>query len=249
MNRQLDGVITEDESRKLREYLSKNDEAQREYADLVKMAQALGHVEEAQPPSCLKNHILNSIRRTPIPQRTPTGLIASLVEILGHRSFTRYALVFVSGLCIGILLFVLTNPWREGAGPDASRVSGSATLFPDISNLAPIDSARVEEEGIDAVFRTYRDAGRVAVELSVSSPEAITVELNSDPVELKFGGIGRMTGSEGEVSVTQGKIRFMSITNNRCIVTFIESGQTRRALEGRVYKGARIVQSKTLRIW
>lgn len=249
MNRQLDGLITEAESRKLREYLSKNDKAQRAYEDLVNMARALGKVEEVQPPVYLKSHILNSIRQTPTPERTRSGFVANLVEFLSRRSFTRYALVFTSGLCVGILFFILANPLREDAGPDASKLSGSAILFPDISTLAPIDSARVESEGIDAMFKTYRVTGRVIVDLSVSSPEAVTVELNSDPLELKFGGIGKITGSEGEVSVTQGKIRFMSITSNRCIVTFLESGQTRGSLEGRVYRGTRIVQSRTLRIW
>jgi hypothetical protein len=154
--------------------------------------------------------------------------------------------VFASGLCVGILFFVFANPWREDL-TDTAKISGSMALFPDLPRLQVVDSVHIEGEGIDGAFKTYRNDGRVFVEIEVKSPEHVRVELNSDPAELVFGSIGRLAGTEGDVNVTQGKIIFTGVNSDRSIVAFSEVGFAQRPIEGRIYKGGSIVQSVTLR--
>ncbi|MDP2886243.1 MAG: hypothetical protein Q8P51_14610 [Ignavibacteria bacterium] len=246
MNKEIDGLNTPSESHDLQKYLNSTSEAKKFFDDLQRTVKALQGVEEKEPPSYLRNHILNSIKFEPTTRASQSGWIGQLAETFQSRSFRRYALVFVSGLCVGILFFVFANPWREKL-TDTTKLSGSMALFPDLSHLQVVDSVHIESEGIDGAFKTYWNEGRVFVEIEVKSPEHVRVELNSDPDELVFGSIGRLAGTEGDVNVTQGKIIFTGVNSDRSIVTFSEVGYAQRPIEGRIYKGDSLVRSVTLK--
>jgi len=246
MNKEIDGLNTPSESHDLQAYLNSNSEAKKFFDDLQRTARTLHGVESKEPPSYLRNHILNSIKVAPTRRASQYGWIGQLAETFQSRSFRRYALVFASGLCVGILFFVLANPWREDL-TDTAKLSGSMALFPDISHLQVVDSVHIEREGIDGAFRTYKDEGRILVEISLKSDKDVRIELNSDSGELVFGSIGRLAGTEGDVNVTQGRIIFTGVNSDRSIVTFSEVGFAQRPIEGRIYQGGSIVQSVTLR--
>lgn len=246
MNKEIDGLNTPSESHELQTYLDGNRDAKEYFEGLQRTANALQGVEEQEPPSYLRNHILNSIKFAATATTTRSDWVGRLVETVQSRSFRRYSLVFASGLCIGVLFFVLANPWRENV-EDTSKLSGSMALFPDLSSLKMIDSILVGGEGVEGVFRTYRTEGRIFVETELKSPDRLRVELNSDPAELAFGSIVRIAGTEGDVNVTQGRIMFTGLKSDRSIVTFVDVGQARRPIEGRIYKDGSVVQSVVLR--
>jgi len=246
MNKEIDGLNTPSESRNLQTYLNSDSEAKNFFDDLQRTAKVLQGVEEKEPPSYLRNHILNSIKFAPTTGASQHGWIGQLAETFQSRSFRRYALVFASGLCVGILFFVFANPWRKEL-TDTTKLSGSMALFPDLSHLQVVDSVHVESEGIDGAFKTYRNEGRIFVEIALQSAENVRIELNSDSAELVFGSFGRLAGTEGDVNVTQGKIIFTGVNSDRSIVTFSEVGQAVRPIEGRIYKGDSLVRSITLK--
>jgi len=246
MNKEIDGLNTPSESRNLQTYLNSDSEAKNFFDDLQRTAKVLQGVEEKEPPSYLRNHILNSIKFAPTTGASQHGWIGQLAETFQSRSFRRYALVFASGLCVGILFFVFANPWRKEL-TDTTKLSGSMALFPDLSHLQVVDSVHVESEGIDGAFKTYRNEGRIFVEIALQSAENVRIELNSDSAELVFGSVGRLAGTEGDVNVTQGKIIFTGVNSDRSIVTFSEVGFAQRPIEGRIYEGGSIVHSVTLR--
>lgn len=246
MNKEIDGLNTPSQSRDLQKHLASNSEAKKLFEELQRTAETLQGVGLKEPPSYLRSHILNSIKFAPPDRASETGWIGQLVETFQTRSFRRYSVVFVSGLCIGLGIFFLTNPWRED-GTDTSKVSGSMVLFPELPSLQIVDSIAIEGDGVDGAFRTYRGKGRIVVEIEVKSPAQVRVELNSDPAELVFGGIGRLAGTEGDINVTQGKTIFTVMNSDRSIVSFTEVGLAQRPIEARIYRGGSILQSVMLR--
>jgi hypothetical protein len=247
MNKEIDGLNDPSESHELQKYLDANKEARGFYEDLLRMANAFRRMEEVQPPSNLKIRILNSLGRGSNAVRSRSNWIAALVETFRRRPITRYALVFASGLCVGVLFFVFANPWRQGSTSDTSKASGSMALLPDLSHLLVVDSAHIESDGIDGTFRTFRSGRNVLVEIAVNASENVRVEMNSDPSELAFGGISRLAGTEGLVSVTQGKIVLTDVKSDHIAVAFSSAGEIHRSVEGRIYKGDVIVQSVSIR--
>lgn len=247
INKEIDGLNTPSESQELKSYLSKNEEARKFYDDLLRTAKALKRVEEMQPPSYLKNHILNSIKFGPAPLASRPAWMTKVVEIFQRRPLPRYALVFAAGLCVGILLIIFANPFGNDNVPDVSKLSGSMILLTDLSHLQTIDSVWVNNEGINGTFKTYRSEGKVLVEFAVKSPEDLKVELNSDPEQLTFGGVSRLEGAESDVIVTGGKIVFTGVKSDHSIITFSETGSVQQALNCRIFKGNSMVQSISLR--
>ena len=120
-------------------------------------------------------------------------------------------------------------------------------LFPELSRLPIIDSARIVVEGVEGTFKTFESGRNVLVEIAVKSDEKVRVELNSDPMELEFGGMKNLDRTESSVNITQGKVVLTNLQSEQTIIAFSERGEIRRNLEGRIYKGTSLLQSVTLR--
>jgi hypothetical protein len=248
INKEIDGLISASEHQELMQSVSSNEHAAQLYHDLLRTAKALEGIEQAPPPAYLKSHIMNSINAAPALADRSVGWLSSWIGVFRAKPMARYAVVFASGLCVGILFLVLASAWQQNAEPDASTVSGYIALFSDIHRLPVVESARFGGEGVEGVFRTYRSGGNVFVEIEVQSSEKFSIELNSDPAELRFDGIRRFAGAEGDVNVTQGKIILSGARSEQAVVAFSGGGFLKGSLEGRVYKGNSLVQRVMLRL-
>ncbi len=248
INKEIDGLNTAAEHQELMQSVSANEHAARLYRDLLGTAKVLQGIEHVSPPSYLKSQIMNSIPAAPAHSHRRIGPLSSWMEAFRGRSMTRYAVVFASGLCVGILFLVLANPWKQSAEPDASTVSGSMTFFSDLHRLPVLESARFEGDGVEGILRTYKSGGNVFVEIEVQSSDNLNIELNSDPAELRFDGIRRFAGSVGDVNVTQGKIILSGARSEQAVVAFSGVGLLKGLLEGRVYKGNVLVHQVMLRV-
>jgi hypothetical protein len=247
INKELDGFNTESESKELEQFLSENDEALKYYDELLRAASALKRVEQVEPPSFLKTHILNSVKSLPVPVRSGFGWMNSVLELFRRRPSVRYGLVFASGLCVGILLLVIANPWRHDGMPPASKVSGAMVSRPDISQLQVIDSVALDGSGFQSLFKTLRGDGTMTVECVVAAGENLQLELNADPDELKFVGINRLGGTDNDVTATAGKVVFTGTKSEHDLITFTNVASPRLPIEVRLYKGGTVIGSVLVR--
>ena len=247
INKELDGFNTESESKELEQFLSENDEALKYYDELLRTASALKRVEQVEPPSFLETHILNSIKALPIPTRSGFGWVNNVLELFRQRPIARYAVVFASGLCVGILLLLIADPWRQDGMPDASKVSGSMVLPKEISRLQKIDSVALDGSGFRSVFKTLRGDGNITVECAVASSENLRLELSADPEELKFVGVNRLGGTDNDVMATGGRVIFTGTRSEHGLITFAEIASSQQPIEVRVYKGGTVVGNFSIR--
>jgi|GEM_PF-3184780 len=247
INKELDGFNTESESKELQQFLSENGEALQYYDELLRAASALKRVDQVEPPSFLKTHILNSIKSLPVPVRSGLGWMNTVLDLFRQRPSVRYGVVFASGLCIGILLFAIVGPWRRDGMPLASKVSGSMVSRTEISRLHVIDSVALDGSGFQSVFKTFRGDGNVTVECAVEADENLRLELSADPRELKFMGFNRLGGTDIDVIATGGKIVFTGAKSEHGLITFTEVASPQQPIEVRIYKEGTVVGNVSIR--
>lgn len=247
INKELDGLNTESESKELKHFLSAHNEALKYYNELLRTASALRRIDQVEPPSFLKTHILNSVKSLPVPVRSRFGWTNSVLDVFRRRPVVRYGAVFASGLCVGILLLVIADPWRQNEMPHASKLSGSMLSRPDISRLQMIDSIALDGSGYQGHFRTFRGDGTLTVECVVAAGENLELELSSDPEELKFVGVHRLGGADNDVTVTAGKVVFTGTKSEHDMVTFTNVVSPHQPIEVRLYKGGTVITSVLVR--
>ncbi len=247
INKELDGLNTEAESKELEQFLSENDEALQYYDELLRAASALKRVEQVEPPSYLRAHILNSIRIAPASGISRFAWIERVLNVFRQRPFPRYAIIFASGLCVGAVVFIFGSSTRQENAPDVSELTGSMIPLSDLSHLQKIDSVSVNREGLQGTFRTLKSEGKILVDFSVASSEDIRLELSADQDELMFVGVSRISGSANDLFATGGRVIFAGITRDHSIVTFAETAAPQNALDCRILKGGTVVYSLSLK--
>lgn len=247
INNEIDGLNSASEHQELMQHIGADERAAKLYHDLLQTATALKGVEQLPAPSYLKTRVMNSIYATRTPAVQPGTWWSSWTAMFRRKPAARYAVVFASGLCVGLLFLVLATPWQQGGEPDASAVSGSMALFSNLHHLPVLDSARFEGEGVDGVFTLYKSGSGIYVEIEVHSSEVLRIELNSDPAALRFDGIRRTPRAEGDVNVTQGRITLTMVKSDGDVVAFSKVGDVQMPVEGRVYKRGVMIRSVSLR--
>ena len=247
INKELDGLNTEAESKELELCFSENDEALKYYDELLLAAQALKRVEQVEPPSFLRTHILNSLQALPVPTSQGAKWIESVLNIFRQRPVARYALAFAGGVCATILLFLVTEPGHQQDMPDISRLSGSMMLPPEIARLPKVDSVSVDGSGFRAVFRTLKGNGTITVDCAIAATENVRLDLSGDPEELKFEGIQRLGGTDNDIMATGARVIFTGTKSEHSVITFTELADPRQPIEVHLYKGGTAIGNVTVR--
>ena len=247
INKELDGFNTEAESKELEEFLSDNSEALQYYDELLRAASALKRVQQVEPPSFLETHILNTIKALPVPVRPGFRWINTILDLFRERPVARYAVVFASGLCVGILLLVVADQWRQDEIPDSSKVGGAIVLPREISRLQKIDSVALNGSGFRSVFKTLRGEGNITVECTVTASENLRVELSADLDELKFAGVNRLGGTDNDVMATAGRVIFTGTKSEHGLITFAEVATPQQPIEVRLYRGGTVIGNTSIR--
>jgi len=247
INKELDGFNTEAESKKLEDFLSDNAEALQYYDELLRAASVLKRIEEVEPPSFLKTHILNSVKALPAPTQTGFGWINHLLDLFRQRPVVRYTVVFASGLCVGILLLVVADQWRQEEMPDTAKVSGSMVLPRELSSLQKIDSVVLDGSGFRSFFKTLRGDRNITVECTITASENLRVELSADLDELKFVGVNRLGGTDNDVMATGGRVVFTGTRSEHGLITFADLATPQQPIGVRLYKGGTVVGNVSIR--
>ena len=247
INKELDGVNTESESNELEQFLSENAEALQYYDELLRAASALKRIEHVEPPSFLKTHILNSVEALPAPVRTGFTWVNKVLDVFRQRPKARYAVVFASGLCVGIMILIIADQWRHDEIPDPAKISGSMGLPAEIARLHKIDSVILDGAGFRGVFKTLRGDGNITVECAVAANDNLRVELSADPKELKFVAVNRLGGTDNDVMATGGRVIFTGTKSEHGLITYTEVASPRQPIEVRVYKGGIVIGNVSVR--
>ena len=246
INKEIDGLDSRAESRKLKGYLAKHAEAKRMYEDLAKTADALRRIEDVEPPAYLRQHILNSLGKNRSEEVRGQGLWTRLLDALGERSLPKYALVFASGFAIGVILLLIVVP-RDLGVRDTSELTGTMALVPELSVFQPADSAVFRAPEASGVVKTYYGSNFIIAEVRLQSDKPVTTQIGFRPESMTFSGYKRLQGEEGSLDVGQNTVALTQSGANRCFVTFLSEGESGGPLEIKVLGGGRTLYQAVLR--
>ena len=246
VNKEIDGTNSKTESAKLKAYLSRNPEGRQLYEGLLKTANALKRVEEVEPPKHLKQHILNSLE---FPQRSPNrkwSILDQVIEKFRLRSTPRYAVVFVSGICVGVLLFVLFSQPRGLGDQETAQVSGTLALVPELLYFQASDSVAVNLSEINGKLRTFSSGDIVLAEWDLQSGVSVRAEIRFQPTDMTFSGLKKLSGGEEKLDVGQDRIILTHSGAGHYFVSFASHGAPHGPLEVKIYAGNRLLCQKAL---
>jgi hypothetical protein len=247
INKEIDGLNSKEESRKLNLHLAKHPEARKLHEDLVKTAHALKEVEEVEPPRHLRQHILNSLEKRQEATARSWGFLGKVLEALRGRSLPRYALVFASGLVVGILLLAIFALPRDLGVGDTSQLTGTMALVPELSVFQPADSIAFRLQEASGMIKTYYGSDFVIAEVRVQSAMSIKTEIRFRPETTTFSGFKRLQGEEGSLDIGQSAIALTQSGASRGFVTFLTHGGSQGPLEVTVSGGGKTLYHSLIR--
>jgi len=247
INKEIDGTNSRAESAKLKSHLSRHPGARQAYEELQKTALILQRLGEVDPPPHLRQHILNSLEKTQKGVTREWDVLGKVLEALRGRLVPRYALVFASGLFVGILLFVIFALPRDLGVGDTSGLTGTMALVPELSVFQPADSVAFRLPEASGMIKTYYGGELVIAEVRIESVTPVKTEIGFHPEAMTFSGFKRLQGVEGSLDIGQNAVALTQSGSGRGFVTFLSRGGSQGPLEIRVSSGGRTLYQSVLR--
>ena len=216
IHRELDGLNSEMESRKLHRRLESDAEALMLYRELDAMGRALSTLEEVEPPKALRRDVLNAIAAF-----APGDAAGDEVsrphtfrdsQSSGHGApVLRYGWALAAGIVLGLFTAQLLP--REASGIDGISGTMAPSSIPDTSQgLQQAGEWLLDGQGVAGAVRLAHDASRIEVAVDFSSPDPVYLVLTHDEtvgvvglsqdgtaVEIRESGAGHVVlGESGE---------------------------------------------------
>ena len=222
INRDIDGVLSPQETNRLEEHLSTDPEAQNYYDEIVNLSQMLAQVEEVDPGPNLKKNILNSIpvqkyQNEENRERTP------LFSAWNSRPSYRLTLAFAFGLIIGFFTysFVTDLPINNN-----SDLIGTILLNGTDAKFKPADQAEITLPEINGTVSSQYAENVVLFRVDLTTDSEIEVVVEFDGNDLRFAGFRPQKYSAGQINVSSNELRLINNGLHKYILVFEDKSPT-----------------------
>ena len=216
INRDIDGVLSAQETNRLKEHLSTDSEAQNYYDEIEKLSQMLAQVEEVDPGPNLKKNILNSIPVQKYQNEETRERIPSFSGWRFHLNY-RLTLVFALGLIVGFFTysFFTDLPLNNN-----SNLIGTILLNGSDAKFQPADQAEITLPEINGTVssRYAENVVLFRVELTTDSEIEVVVEFDGD--DLRFAGFRPQNYSAGQINVSSNELRLVNKGRHDYVLIF-----------------------------
>ncbi len=188
MHKEIDGLLSESQRKKLYRYLETNPEAKKLYEELSQTAQLLGDLPQVVPSPNIKKYILNSINPNHYPAVRRSAKIGSLFALPMARPSAKLAFVFSLGCLIGIFVYAAIMQQRP-----FQHSLNSTNLYGTIGVDGPLDSdastvfpvAASETNGTVTVTKGEESFALVA---DLLTAQATDLRIEYDAASLHYSG-------------------------------------------------------------
>lgn len=241
IHKELDGLNDPEESKRLKDYLQKNEEARNFYEELRQLCRTLEEVEEIEPSPNLKKSIVNAInwkKYAPAAKkrRTPAWLVRPLLN-------PKYAIVFASGVLIGIVGYaVFFTSWQK---PRTSDLVGM--LMVDRSKVKTTQSIPFHQEEVTGRFQLQVGEETLIAELSSDSRQPIQMVLRFDPDDLKFLGFQRLTEAPVQLTTSKGVVELIHRGSCRSTILLKNLTSSETLLDLQIFLNQTIIVHRSIK--
>ncbi|MCH7754592.1 hypothetical protein IH970_05660 [candidate division KSB1 bacterium] len=242
INRDIDGVLSAQETNRLKEHLSTDSEAQNYYDEIENLSQMLAQVEEVNPGPNLKKNILNSIpvqkyQNEENRERTP------LFSAWNFRPSYRLTLAFAIGLIIGFFTYSFVTDLPPNN--NNSNLIGTILLNGSDAKFRPADQAEITLPEINGTVSTQYAENVVLFRIDLTTDSEIEVVVEFDGNDLRFAGFQPQKYSAGQINVSSNEIKLVNKGRHDYVLVFEDKTSTVSKFTIKVFSN-KLLYEKTL---
>lgn len=222
INKEIDGVITENEHEKLQNYLSANPEAQKFYDELGQTSELLHNMPKLEPSPNIKTYVMNSIDLNRYSKATKPGKLKSLVSNLLVKPSPKLAYAFALGILVAILVYsALLESIISKRGMEVTDFYGTIGVD-EQAGFKTIQTIPIALPEINGTITIKQHQNIVVIETDLSSQQEIEIEFDYDQSHLRFSHFN--SSSRAKISFDSGEnyVRSLSTGDMQFILFFTE---------------------------
>jgi hypothetical protein len=246
MNRQIDGELTPDEERMLKEYLSENKNARKMYEELLSLSKVLERVPQIDPPKHLSRSIMSSISKNrnlelKFQQRWWKAVLDVFIQ---PKPKTAYAFVF--GLILGLIVtipFIYINQRSGDYNLNMVDLYGTIGLG-DKNNVNILAEESMEIGGIPALIRFNQLSNIIWFDLKLNLREAMNIKVSYDSNCVLFSGIKPMNEIPIQFKVNKKQVSISGIGENHLKLFFAILRHQKTTIALQIYDSEKLEYSK-----
>lgn len=251
MNQEIDGENTPQDSADLKAFLHGNAEAEQVFGSLKHVSASMDGMEQVEPPSYLKNRILNQIDTKRYLPKETFSLGTLLESVKGLRLTWRFAVSFAGGAVAGIVLLILLNSVTDQDLKFQDWDMYRGTIVPEVL-LDPtyvIDSILVDEASVAGEISLRYIDPYLVLHMDLETQDPIQIEFNLDDALIEFQGM-RISEIEAppNLVVHAGRFRFNQIGNQSVYLFFNYDKSIQSDVQFMVSKEGSMQFSKVLHV-
>jgi len=198
INADIDGEISASEKAELQAFLDESAEGQALHDDLSSVCATLDAVESEQPSPHVRHVIMNSVKPTREPKKSP-----GFLEILFATPAIKYAVTFAAGVFV-TLSIVDSDQISDHAFDDVTGLVGTVA---DPVNAALASSISVTEPDLAGTVSLRSAESMLILDFDLVAKSHIDIEANYTDRSIWFNGFAQLESEGTTISAETGRIR------------------------------------------
>jgi hypothetical protein len=205
IQRDLDGALSPEEKLRLEREIASNPQTRRMHEEFRALKDALGSVDQVNPPVTLKPSILREIQRRSAPVRARQSAPAPFRA----RPALGYAVALAGGIVVGIIGFALFSSLP--ATVDRNDVIGTLSSGGSVKGMTPGPELGIRGEGVRGTVRTESSKDFELIHCSLENERPAEVVMTFDPA--KSGVVATRNDQTEGVSILsrEGEVRLSGL--------------------------------------
>ena len=245
LNREIDGVNSQKDSSKLKEYLVKNPEAQELYNELVTVSDVLKKVRVIEPSPNLRKNILNAIPSSKYAVKEKESSLKSLMSALFFRYKMQYAYAFVAGLMVGVVVYSFFATDKHPPS-DLTTLYGTM-LSPETSEGFQIaDVVEIDLDEIAGTVTMKYSKGVVLAEVDLESQKETEIVLEFDENDIRFHSFGQLNSAKNEITVDKNSVGLTNTGENTYVIFFEDKTQSITPMTVKILSSGTLLSQNTV---
>lgn len=208
-NRALDGDLTEQEISDFEAAL-KTDPTLREIQKSIQSVDILMRdATSVEPPPQLRQNVMRAVKEHHAANSAQPGWLTGVISRVKRKMEIQPSMGIGFGFAMGVLLLAgvstMTDiPWNSVGGPEAVGTIGNQKI---IDNAAITNAIDISVEGKFSGLVEFEWTDRsVSIDVSIESPEALTVALEFESTDLEIISIENLSESITDINYDMGSI-------------------------------------------
>lgn len=254
INKEIDGVNSQEDSDKLKSYLAENPEAQDLYNDLLSVSSMLDKIDQIEPSPTLRRDILESLpqkkyatKEKKDPLEGTGNVLKSLLPFQTVKFNFRYAYAFSAGLILGItILFLFVDKIYQKTDLDISDLYGTMMHPGTSESLETADHAEINLDQVQGEIHLKYSEEIVLAELDLNTEREIEIVFEFDEHDISFNSFARLNNNENNLNIGKNRLRLSNIGDNKYIIIFHDKTESITPMNVKIFSSGDLLYERDI---